>query len=50
MADNLSVYFPDEKKALRTQLGELAKKQDRSVNYLVLKAIMEHLEREERKG
>ena len=50
--DKLSVYIPQDKQ--RANLGErllhLAKKKDRSVNYLVVEAIIEYLEREERKS
>lgn len=47
MTNTLSVYFPDDKKDLRKGLTRLAKKQDRSVNYIVLKAIEAHVEKEE---
>ena len=45
MADTLSVYFPAGKKALRERLAKLARKRDRSVNYLVLKPIEAYLEK-----
>lgn len=49
--DKLSIYIPQEK--LKEQpverLMELARKRDRSVNYLVVQAILEYLEREENK-
>jgi predicted transcriptional regulator len=48
--DKLSIYVPQEK--LKEQpiqrLMKLAKEQDRSVNYLVVQAIMEFLKREEK--
>jgi predicted transcriptional regulator len=48
--DKLSIYIPQEK--LKEQpiqrLMKLAKEQDRSVNYLVVQAIMEFLKREEK--
>jgi len=43
MADTISIYFPKGKKGLRRRLEKLAKEQDRSVNYVVLKAIEEHV-------
>jgi len=49
MAYTISVYFPDDKKDLRKGLARLAKKKDRSVNYLVLKAIEAYLEKEEKR-
>jgi predicted transcriptional regulator len=48
--DKLSIYVPQEK--LKEQpiqrLMKLAKERDRSVNYLVVQAIMEFLKREEK--
>jgi predicted transcriptional regulator len=49
MADTLSIYFPkreDRAKTLR-ELKRLAKRHDRSINYVVLRAIKEFLETEE---
>ena len=47
--DKLSVYIPQDKQ--QANLGErllrLAKKKDRSINYLVVEAIMQYLDREE---
>lgn len=45
----LSIYIPKPKKALRPieRLLKLGEKRDRTVNYLVVQAIMEYLEREE---
>lgn len=43
-----SIYFPKramEKKSVE-RLQKLAKRRDRSVNYLVVEAIMEYLKRE----
>ncbi len=47
--DQLSVYVPENKKdkKLVERLEELAEERDRSVNYLVVQAISEYLEREE---
>ena len=49
MADMLSIYFSkreDRAKILR-ELKRLAKRHDRSINYVVLRAIKEFLETEE---
>lgn len=47
--DQLSVYVPENKKdkKLVERLEKLAEERDRSVNYLVVQAISEYLEREE---
>ena len=47
----LSIYIPNSKKGKRPveRLIELAVERDRTVNYLVVQAIMEYLDREERK-
>jgi len=47
----LSVYIPKEQveKALPERLQKLAKRRDRTVNYLVVKAIAQFLAREEKK-
>ncbi len=49
--DKLSIYIPQDKRQLRLieRLSKLAKKRDRSINYLVVQAIMEYVEREEKK-
>jgi predicted transcriptional regulator len=49
--DKLSIYIPDSKIQQRPveRLLKLGGKEDRSVNYLVVQAIMEYLEREEKK-
>lgn len=50
--DKLSIYIPqakmDEKPVER--LMQLGEKRDRSVNYLVVEAIMQYLGREENKS
>ena len=47
----LSIYFP--KKALAKdpveRLSKLGEKKDRSINYLVVEAILEYLDQEEKK-
>lgn len=50
--DNFSIYVPQEKLQKRPveRLLALGEKCDRSVNYLVVAAILAHLNREERKG
>ena len=52
MADTLSIYFPkrDDRKRILGALKRLAKIRDRSINYLVVQAIKEFLEREGPKG
>ena len=51
ISDKLSIYIPqskiDQKPVQR--LIRLGDKNDRSVNYLVVEAILEYLKREERK-
>jgi predicted transcriptional regulator len=48
--DKLSIYIPQSKAGQRPveRLIALGKKKDRSVNYLVVEAILQYLEREER--
>lgn len=47
----LSLYIPPSKGGMDTlnKLRKLAKAKDRSVNYLVVEAILQYLKREERK-
>lgn len=48
--DKLSLYLPVSKNEdLVGRLKALAKRLDRSVNYLIIEAIVQFLEREERK-
>jgi len=47
MTDTISIYFPKGKTGLVKRLRKLAKKRDRSVNYLVVEAIIQYVEREE---
>jgi len=49
--DKLSIYIPETRIGQRPveRLKALGKKRDRSVNYLVVEAILEYLKREERK-
>jgi len=48
----LSIYIPQKKMAEKPveQLIKLSEKLDRSINYLVVVAIIQYLNREERKG
>ncbi len=50
--DKLSIYVPQSKQAERPvqRLIKLSEKMDRSINYLVVEAILEYLKREEKKG
>lgn len=50
--DKLSIYIPQPKAAEKPveRLMRLAEKRDRSINYLVVEAILEYLKREEAKG
>lgn len=49
--DRLSIYVPKDKLEQRPleRLGRLARKRDRSINYMVVQAIIEYVKREERK-
>lgn len=49
--DKISIYIPQNKAKLNVieRLRKLAEKKDRSINYLVVQAIIEYLEREEKK-
>jgi len=47
--DKISIYVPQSKQAERPveRLMKLADKKDRSINYLVVEAILQYLKREE---
>jgi hypothetical protein len=49
--DKLAFYVPQSKREQRPieRLIKLARQRDRSVNYMVVQAILEYVEREERK-
>ena len=49
LEDKLSIYIPQAKMEQRpvARLIKLGKKRDRSVNYLVVEAILQYLDREE---
>jgi hypothetical protein len=50
--DKLSIYVPQKKAEEKPveRLVKLAERRDRSVNYLVVEAILEYLKREENKN
>ena len=52
MLDKISIYIPQAKLEQQPveRLMRLGDKRDRSVNYLVIEAIMEYLAREEKKA
>ena len=49
--DKLSIYIPQAKMEKRPveRLIKLGEKRDRSINYMVVNAIIEYLDREEKK-
>ena len=49
--DKLSIYIPQRKMEERPveRLIKLGEKRDRSINYMVVNAIIEYLDREEKK-
>ena len=49
--DKLSIYIPQEKQKLQPveRLIALGDKRERSINYLVVEAILTYLDREEKK-
>ena len=49
MASTLSIYSPKGKERLARELGRLARKKDRSVNYLVVRAIEEYVKQESKR-
>jgi hypothetical protein len=51
LLDKLSVYIPEGKKSTRPveRLARLGERRDRSVNYLVVEAILQYLEQEEKR-
>jgi len=48
--DKLSIYIPQTKQALKLveRLIKLGEREDRSVNYLVVEAILQFLDREQK--
>ena len=50
--DKMSLYIPQKKQEEKPveRLIKLSNKKDRSINYLVVDAIIQYLNREERKG
>ncbi len=51
LLDKMSIYIPQSKinKKPVERLMALGKKKDRSVNYLVVEAILQYVDREEKK-
>jgi len=51
-SDALSIYIPKSKaeRRLMERLANLAKKKDRSMNYLIVDAILQYLDRQENKA
>ena len=51
ISDKLSIYIPQSKMAQKPvqRLMKLSEKKDRSINYLVVEAILQYLKREEGK-
>ena len=49
--DRISIYVPKSKQAEKPveRLMKLGEKKDRSINYLVVEAILEYLKHEEKK-
>lgn len=49
--DKISVYIPEKKadKNVMERLRKLGTKKDRSINYMVVEAIVQYLDREEKK-
>jgi len=52
LTDKLSIYIPQQKMKAKPveRLIKLGEKRERSINYLVVDAIMEYLDREEKRG
>lgn len=50
LLDKLSIYVPQSKQEQKPveRLIKLSEKKDRSINYLVVEAIIEYLDREEK--
>lgn len=50
--DKLSIYIPHSKQRLQLieRLQKIAERKDRSINYLVIEALRQFLEREEKKA
>lgn len=50
--DKLSIYIPQNKMEAKPveRLIRLSERRDRSINYLVVDAILQYLDREEKRG
>jgi hypothetical protein len=51
LVDKLSIYVPKSKSGMQPveRLMKIGEKKDRSINYLVVEAILQYLDREEEK-
>ncbi len=51
MRNTITIYVPQkhQENQILERLQQLAKKRDRSVNYLAVQAILEYVEKEEKK-
>jgi hypothetical protein len=51
LVDKLSIYVPKSKSGMQPveRLMKIGEKKDRSINYLVVEAILQYLEKEENK-
>jgi len=49
--DRISIYVPQNKRNQKPleRISKVARKQDRSLNYVVIQAILEYVEREEKR-
>ena len=49
--DRISIYVPQNKREQKPleRISEVARRQDRSLNYVVIQAILEYVEREEKR-
>jgi predicted transcriptional regulator len=49
--DRISIYVPQNKRDEKPleRIAKVAKRQDRSLNYVVIQAILEYVQREEKK-
>lgn len=50
--ERLSIYVPENKREQKPleRISKLAEKQDRSLNYVIIQAILEYVQREEKKS
>lgn len=50
--DRISIYVPQNKREHKPleRISKVAQRQDRSLNYVVIQAILEYVEREEKRA